>query len=46
MAGIMAVRERAVSCVWEEQNTDSWQVKDDLKESNIRRRQELEWWMY
>jgi hypothetical protein len=44
-AGIMAVLEWAVSCVWEEQNTDSWQLNDDLKQSNLRRRQELsgEW---
>jgi hypothetical protein len=44
-AGIMAVLEWAASCVWEEQNTDSWQLNDDLKQSNLRRRQELsgEW---
>ena len=40
-AGIMAVREWAVSCVWEEHGTDSWQRNDDLKESNLRRRQKL-----
>ena len=40
-AGIMAVREWAVSCVWEEHGTDSWQRNDDLKQSNLRRRQKL-----
>jgi hypothetical protein len=44
-AGTVAVRESDVSCVWEEQNTDSWQVNDDLKQSSFRRRQEPERWV-